>query len=589
MMLSNTQIERLAVGAVTTAAHQPGSYLNADIPVGDKGISFDGSISVFRDGSEKKESLVGIVPVQVKGNTVDHFHEENRSFSLEMAHYRNYLNSDGALLLVVDVKMSGATKIFYKSLLGMELTRIIEKYGHQKTKSVELRPLEETNLYSVCRKFLSEKEHQPKVLVKNNLFPKDSFQAYTLTSLTYNPTHTTTSSIFEHDFTIYGMANNIRIPLDIGRIQSLGTAGLTRFEVNGHSYDFRTKISVEEDKTILILEEVFSITIEQSNMKLHFRFLGFHSLAAQLQVIPFLNDMFAGHPVQFAGSFFEITQGKELQDELQSVKQLHREIEDASILFKHLGIQNNTVFNEAKDADDLGLILYLLTKSINQKKLVGIKIKDPESTKLINVELGDKSVLVYYNPKGDLLISNGYGMDMLELRIDIQFESGDTFPHSVYTMLSVDTLAKAVNLNPETLKRSFDHFDPYETEAASNWTNQFCLRCINAFDLSGNTDLLEVADHLYQRARSSNPPDPVKIINRLQIKKRIHGSLREEDNEILIQLKLDGTKQDNLELVFCTNVLLANKMEANSAYRQFEKEKKEFYEDLPIFKLLKDL
>lgn len=61
------------------------------INTGDKEISFDGTISVLINDSDKKESLMG--PVQVKGTVVDNFHDSVRPYSLEMAHYKNFLNS----------------------------------------------------------------------------------------------------------------------------------------------------------------------------------------------------------------------------------------------------------------------------------------------------------------------------------------------------------------------------------------------------------------------------------------------------------------------------------------------------------------
>lgn len=48
-------------------ADNPSYFLKANIPEGDKSILFDGEIQVFKDASETVESLIGSVPVQVKG------------------------------------------------------------------------------------------------------------------------------------------------------------------------------------------------------------------------------------------------------------------------------------------------------------------------------------------------------------------------------------------------------------------------------------------------------------------------------------------------------------------------------------------
>ncbi|MER2006411.1 MAG: hypothetical protein ABS939_03075 [Psychrobacillus sp.] len=74
------QLETFAVNAVTTAATL--SLQKAEIPIGDKGISFDGHIDVIKD------SFLGKVPVQVKGTGEEKF--STRSFSLELEHFRNF-------------------------------------------------------------------------------------------------------------------------------------------------------------------------------------------------------------------------------------------------------------------------------------------------------------------------------------------------------------------------------------------------------------------------------------------------------------------------------------------------------------------
>jgi hypothetical protein len=201
------KIERIATHAVRQESLKPNAFLITNIPEGDKDISFDGDIKVFANNLETKESLIGSVPVQVKGNQVSQFKIGKRSFGLELEHFRNYYDREGVLLLVVEMKDTGETKIFYKQLLTKELSLIINKLIESKGKSrhVELRPLEETSLYVVCRKFLDERKLQPRVLVENNPYPPMSFSKYSMSSLTYNPGHEATNNIFDHDFMMYGV------------------------------------------------------------------------------------------------------------------------------------------------------------------------------------------------------------------------------------------------------------------------------------------------------------------------------------------------------------------------------------------------
>ncbi|MEK4715609.1 hypothetical protein [Sporosarcina sp. FSL K6-5500] len=88
--LDNSRIERLAVQAIVNEANRPGNHLLPNIPIGDKGISFDGDIQVFENENETIQSLLGRVPIQVKGTQVNKFTEGLISFTFSMEHYKNY-------------------------------------------------------------------------------------------------------------------------------------------------------------------------------------------------------------------------------------------------------------------------------------------------------------------------------------------------------------------------------------------------------------------------------------------------------------------------------------------------------------------
>ncbi|WP_257141630.1 hypothetical protein [Bacillus thuringiensis] len=61
----NNKIERRAVEEIEYLANKLDVPLKPNIQVGDKTVSFDGDIEVFKDLSESVEALIGKVPVQV--------------------------------------------------------------------------------------------------------------------------------------------------------------------------------------------------------------------------------------------------------------------------------------------------------------------------------------------------------------------------------------------------------------------------------------------------------------------------------------------------------------------------------------------
>src|SRR5690606_28768881 len=63
--------------------NRPTSRLVAEITEGDKGISFDGEIKVFKDENETVHSLIGRIPVQIKGTQVKRFSHNTRTVAAQ--------------------------------------------------------------------------------------------------------------------------------------------------------------------------------------------------------------------------------------------------------------------------------------------------------------------------------------------------------------------------------------------------------------------------------------------------------------------------------------------------------------------------
>ncbi|CCC86397.1 hypothetical protein PPM_p0247 (plasmid) [Paenibacillus polymyxa M1] len=205
--LNSNQIERLAVDAVKTESNRPYSGLVADIKEGDKGVSFDGDITVFIDHTEKVEAFLGKVQVQIKGKEVSRLSGNTRTFPLSLKHIKNYYKQSGVLFFVVELNLDNSgnmnSKIFYKQLLPQELSNIIRLYDQKKkqgSKSIELRALEESDLRTICVRFLNEQQKQPLNLVERDRSNSIPYQEYELRSLTFNPDNHSTSNVYEHDF-----------------------------------------------------------------------------------------------------------------------------------------------------------------------------------------------------------------------------------------------------------------------------------------------------------------------------------------------------------------------------------------------------
>ncbi|MDC0764907.1 DUF4365 domain-containing protein [Brevibacillus sp. AG] len=598
MKLSNGKIERLAVQAIKHEANKPGSFLIASIPEGDKGVSFDGSIDVFIDDSETVESLIGSVPIQVKGNQVEEFSGNKRTFSLKVSHYQNYYNSNGVLLLVVEVNEKDESKIYYKQLLPVELAKIIKfcEIKEQKSKSIDLRPLYETSLQEICRRFLKERDNQPKVLIENKPIPDKAYPGgFTFSSVTFNPHNEATSNIFDHDWTLYGIIDTLKVPLDIGRISSVTTKTDENIEIDGTTYTYYVKSTEEENTIRLVIDDVLEFAFDKkftSNFSL--RFLKFHSLPTQLKVIPLIKNLLTGKTINLAGSEFSLNHYiGDLKKTIEDLEQSYQLYVNVLKVFTLLDINENTIITEDDSTPSLKEMFRLLVNVILRANWDGIN--ELTDSCMHRLKVGDRWIVFYCTNSGQKKLVNAFSEEVIKLPCKLVVDGEDEFPHSIYALMPLDDLVAGLNVNHEILRASFDQIDPYRNDSAFELTNEFCITCIRAYDLTNDSIFLDTAEHIYmiysdERYPAYNEFNKAIInVNLNQIRKRKNGQLSLDEMESLIKLKTQFKYEAYLDLHFCISVLLESKLEAKMAYGRMDQQKRDTYVDYPIYQLYKDI
>lgn len=590
--LSKKKLERIAVDAINIEANKPTSLLSANIPVGDKGISFDGDIEVYKDYTESVESLLGKVPVQVKGTQVTKFTMGVRTFSLGLDHLSNYYDSNGVVLFVVEINKSGESKIFYKQLLPNELRLILKKYGEekkQKQRSLELRPLSETNLEVVCKKFLRESKKQPPVLIEHNPFKVNDFTSFQLTSLTFNPSKNETSNIFEHDFTVYGVKETLSVPLKQGRIQSLTSEINDELFTNGKKYEFSIKQTREQHRIIIIIEDSLELTISNDYTKFNFNITKLNSLSVQLKILPFILDFLTGKSIEFTKLTLKLENIvlKNTKKAISDFQNLYSTFEKLKLIFEELNVPADTKIDNGPG--NLNKLIDQITSFVRmylEKDYSTLRINNPEQACFTLFSIGDLKLVFFYNPTSEILLTNAFSEQLIlnDTRISVD---GKTSPHSPYVMITSQALAQGANVNLEFIKKSFDSFNPFLNEITSTFTNDFCLMSITAYDLSNNLGFLELANYIYEKYKGKHLDPNIINVNQYQINKRRTGSLNHEEIEKIIKLK--QLESSNTELQFCTSVLLESKLESKSYFNQLNLDKQNFYKQLPIYTLYKKL
>ncbi|KJD42350.1 hypothetical protein, partial [Paenibacillus terrae] len=606
--LNSNQIERLAVDAVKNEANRPFSGLVADIKEGDKGVSFDGDITVFIDNTETVEAFLGKVQVQVKGNQVSKMSGNIRKFSLSLKHIKNYYKQSGVLLFVVELSIDNSanmnSKIFYKQLLPQELSNIIRLYGQKKkqgSKSIELRALEESDLRTVCVRFLNEQKQQPLNLIERDISKNVPYPEYELRSLTYNPDNQSTSNVYEHDFFLYGKDDtyNILVPLQLGRIQKIGSQIQETLTISGDTYQFNVKTTEDEKCTTRNFEDTLILTHQRGTKKLTFNLTNFKSLTLQLKTLKFMKGILLSLEVPWIGEKNGFENGSDIKEYVKNIDARYKLMLDVQKVFFDLNIPEDTLIEQRDQNKDIFDQLKYLVDFYLYNNIERLNIPNKHASTFFNYKIGNKMVVLYYCHSKKKKIVNLFAKEVNEeifsttvIANNITKESA---PHSPYVLLDLESLAYSLNINFDIVKESFNHFDPFLIELASEVTNRFYLNCIRAFDITSNANYLEVAEYILNKyyASSSYEPDSIEAaivaINEIQIRVRKTNKISESDVALLMDLKFRFDINEFSSLHFSINVLLKNKQEAIYFYTKLEKNSQESFREYPIYLLYDQL
>ncbi|TFJ91521.1 hypothetical protein [Lentibacillus salicampi] len=589
--MSNRKKEAIAVNAIEKETFEETSYLEADIPKSDKKPSFDGLITVYKDDSERKESYMNDVPTQVKGTKVQKFTTGTRTFPLDLSHYQNFYQRGGCLLLVIEILSPTNTKIFYKQLLPAELKQIIDTWQHQKTFSIGLRPLEETTLYIVCRKFIDQMKKQPQVLIENNQYKEEDYEKILFTSLTFNPDTEPIQDIVNHDFILYGLKDNIQYPIRNMRPEAIAVEDYEEIDIGGKKFQVRVESRYMKPKMIKIIEGCLEFIIHEGEKNFKFNIRGVYSLSTQLKILPLIIKFLKVGKIEFSDFYWEISNENNIKEYVQRLENSYSLFLELKVLFFELDVNQDVQFG---NKDNIILEIKKIINVMINKDYSGFKIERPESPSFFKYMIGDVYLLLFYNPHSDNKLINPFSQELLEMPIRVfSDEDGQSARVSPYLMLEEESLINADNLNIDYIIKSFEYieFDKYELTFSP--LNKFSLACLNAYDVTRNKEFLRIPLYLYKQLKEVIPDSPesgIITVNLLQTVFREQYGLKSEDYNELMKLKKENTPlEDSEELIFCINVLLESKKEAAILYEEFDEDKKEFYKTLPIYTLYKNL
>lgn len=175
-MADTTRIEKIAVNYIEENILKC-KHLDPAINSEDREPSWDGCIRIYNTDSKDKENMLGLVKVQVKGQTCIEFNQESISYSVDIADLKNYLQNGGVIFFVVQESPSDEKKAFYETLLPVKLQQYLDGVdANQHTKTIHLRPFpvnEPSRMETILTNFFIDAQRQASFANASLMSPED--------------------------------------------------------------------------------------------------------------------------------------------------------------------------------------------------------------------------------------------------------------------------------------------------------------------------------------------------------------------------------------------------------------------------------
>lgn len=118
--------------------------ISQHISENDKEPFWDGALYLYAKPNKAKDSFMGRVPVQLKGQEVDKFKKTKYRYKISIEDLKAYLN-DPTIYIVCQEKNNGRDSLlFYRNLLPENIKNILKGKDKQSTVSVTMKPMPKT-------------------------------------------------------------------------------------------------------------------------------------------------------------------------------------------------------------------------------------------------------------------------------------------------------------------------------------------------------------------------------------------------------------------------------------------------------------
>lgn len=586
-MANNRKIETLGVSHLSTFIDKH-ELLQSYFDRNDKTPVWDGEIHVLKSPSEKKDEILGKVPVQIK--TTRQKKDVLKSFSLDTRDLELYKPNGGVVLFVVWLNEdNGLRDIYYKSLPPLSIKNLLKKSKlknkstNKKKLSIEIFKLDEKKMYPMLVDFINNSQKQYSFINVEGISVEDIPDDKTLKFYFYGQEK---EEIFnyqeEHDLFIYYLdpITGIEIPLE-NTIKIVETEEETDLIIKIGDYVFQDvkRHRFPDGSVQLHFGESFTMSFDIKKKQFKFNYTRPDLLSKAIKCTQVFQELGKIGYFTLNGNKIELDERS-----IKDISSLDLEADIKGLLkisnfMKKMGIQKDvdlSCFDKQSQRN-----LNILYSGLVLKKKVALNYNE---SKLLHLNIANIHIITLYSFLSD---KNGTMIDIFTETPwcrEGETEDEDYLDISIFEVFEPNDWLKIDNCKIDSVIASYQRLvdNKLKYEGADRTILKIVIAADMAEDMTKRELLLNWAQCLSNWNLKYSQNSEIAIINDLQIKSRVR-KLNSKEMEILSNILVNSN--DNYELCFGSSVLLKSKPQADLFWNKLDNETKESYKDFPIYTL----
>lgn len=583
-MTNTNKIESIGITALREFLDKS-KMITYDIYEKDKNPIWDGEINVYKNEKHSNDNFIGKIPIQLKSSQVKISKRNQTKFQMKVCDLEAYKNDGGVFLFYVNI-VSANKRIFFNSLMPLDLHQLITKAGKQKRIGVEVSKLNDlTELEHKCLDFFFHRKNQIGIDdYAKNLEGVKNLSIHFTTNKGKNPIEeliSKTQYVYIKDSPKSKTFDSV-MKLDIG----VGGPEKKSIKVGNTEYYSTVERVFNKDTVIWKFGAGITIFVDQYNkMEIYSNPVG--TIEQRVKDTSFFLELMDKRSLNIDNNEIALqdTKEKNYDQVIKSLQSYLCYLENIVQVFNFFNSDYNLLDLEAIKTDvERKSLNFMIDHIVRKKKGYNQNLMSGKY-KLV---IGNISFMIFICPdkaKERILIND---LSIFEEELCGSYDNNRSEENCVrispYIFLEVDDLIDCINLPVEKIYKGLikiEHSLGYDNNIL-----HLVFKIIKAYDKTKRNEFYEYALKLLDWIAEANfiEKDVVRI-NKLQVKKRI-ANLTTEDLEYLINFK--SQKKDDPDYLICIYVLLGDKDKFNDLFTEMQIEKQVEFKEYPIYYLIKE-